>query len=102
MLNSILKLFGKGTDYGKLIEDGAIIVDVRTPGEYNGGHVKDSMNIPLDKLNGKVEMIKKKNKPVIACCASGMRSASATALLKRHGIEAYNGGSWFSLNKYRR
>lgn len=100
MINAILRLFGKGTDYEKLISEGAVIVDVRTPGEYSSGHVKNSINVPLDKINGKIEMLKKKNKPVVACCASGMRSGSATAILKRNGIEAYNGGSWTSVRRY--
>ena len=100
MINAILRLFGKGTDYEKLIQEGAVIVDVRTPGEYSSGHVKNSINIPLDKINGKIDMLKKKNKPVVACCASGMRSGSATAILKRNGIEAYNGGSWTSVKRY--
>ncbi|HAB27890.1 MAG TPA: sulfurtransferase, partial [Xanthomarina gelatinilytica] len=36
---------------------------------------------------------------VIACCASGMRSASAASVLNKHGIEAVNGGGWSSLQK---
>ena len=41
--------------------------------------------------------IKKWNKPVIACCRSGMRSAQATSILKQHGIDCINGGGWQSL-----
>ena len=41
--------------------------------------------------------IKKLNKPVIACCASGMRSSQATSILKQNGIEAMNGGGWSGL-----
>jgi rhodanese-related sulfurtransferase len=40
-----------------------------------------------------------KNKPVITCCASGMRSGSAKGLLKSKGFDAYNGGSWTSLKQ---
>jgi phage shock protein E len=99
MLGFIKKLFGSGVDLSKKMSDGAIIVDVRSPGEYAGGHVKGSKNIPLDKISGKIETIKKWNKPVITCCASGMRSGSAASILKQNGVEAYNGGSWQKTGK---
>lgn len=49
------KLFGFGpkVDLGQLINDGAVILDVRTPGEYAGGHIKGSINIPVDQLKSK-------------------------------------------------
>ena len=99
MLGFIKKLFGSGVDLSKKMSDGAIIVDVRSPGEYAGGHVKGSKNIPLDKISGKIEAIKKWNKPVITCCASGMRSGSAASILKQNGVEAHNGGSWQKTGK---
>ena len=99
MLGFIKKLFGPGVDLSKKMSDGAIIVDVRSPGEYAGGHVKGSKNIPLDKISEKIEAIKKWNKPVITCCASGMRSGSAASILKQNGVEAYNGGSWQKAGK---
>lgn len=96
MLNGLKKLLGIGpkVDFVQLILDGAIIVDVRSRGEYAGGHVEGSLNIPLDQLDRQVDQLKKKKKPVITCCASGMRSASAKRILESHGIEAYNGGPW--------
>ena len=99
MLGFIKKLFGSGVDLSKKMSEGAIIVDVRSPGEYAGGHVKGSKNIPLDKISGKIETIKKWNKPVITCCASGMRSGSAASILKNNGVEAYNAGPWQKANK---
>ncbi|WP_417865951.1 rhodanese-like domain-containing protein [Xanthomarina gelatinilytica] len=77
----------------------AIIIDVRTKAEFSQGAIPGSKNIPLQMLNGKIEDIKKMNKPVIACCASGMRSAGAASVLNKHGIEAVNGGGWSSLQK---
>jgi len=88
---------GKSENIKDFIEKGAVIIDVRTPGEFQGGHIKGSKNIPLNTLGNQIESIKKLNKPVIACCASGMRSAQATSILKSNGIEALNGGGWSSL-----
>ncbi len=95
------KLFGsKSRSIRELLADGAVIVDVRTPAEFSGGHVKSSINIPLDSLDSNLSKLKK-DKPVITCCASGMRSASAKNLLKKRGFsEVVNGGSWSSLTKY--
>jgi rhodanese-related sulfurtransferase len=94
------KIFGKGTDFKALIAGGAKIIDVRTPQEYRGGHVRGSVNIPLDRIRSEIPKIKKQGVPVILCCASGMRSGNATSILKEAGIEAYNGGSWGSLNRH--
>ena len=79
------------------VQKGAVILDVRTPAEFKEGHIKGSKNIALQVLNGQVETIKKWNKPVIACCKSGMRSAQATSILKQNGIDCINGGGWNSL-----
>lgn len=98
MFSIIKKLFGPATDFKALLQNGAMIIDVRTAGEFNGGHIKDAINIPVDRISSKINDIKKKGKPVITCCASGMRSGSATSVLKQAGVEAYNGGSWVSLN----
>lgn len=88
------KLFGPKVDLSEIKSNGAVILDVRTPAEYKGGHGKGSVNIPLDQVKSKINKIKGYNKPIITCCASGMRSGTAAAILKRNGIEAYNGGSW--------
>lgn len=77
---------------------GAIILDVRTTREYQQGAIKGSKNIPLQNISSKINEIKKLNKPVITCCASGARSGSAAGILKSNGIEATNGGGWMSLN----
>jgi rhodanese-related sulfurtransferase len=100
MLGFIKKLFGPGVDLAAKMREGAVIVDVRSPGEYAGGHVKGSKNIPLGNIDLKMNTIKKWNKPVITCCASGMRSGSAASILKRNGVEAYNGGSWQKVSRY--
>ncbi|MBK9329200.1 MAG: rhodanese-like domain-containing protein [Sphingobacteriales bacterium] len=75
-----------------------IIIDVRTPGEYMGGHVTGSINIPLQEIQQRVDEIKSLHKPVVLCCASGNRSGQAAAFLKSQGIDCENGGSWSSVN----
>ncbi len=88
---------GEKTDLAQLVKDGAVILDVRTKNEYSGGHIKGSMNIPLDQLPNSLVKLKK-DKPIITCCASGMRSAAAKNILKSNGFMAvYNGGGWTSL-----
>jgi phage shock protein E len=98
MIGILKRLFGGGTDYKALVANGALIVDVRTIGEFKSGHIKNALNIPVDTLEGKIKDLKQKGKPVITCCASGMRSAKAAAILKQNGIVVYNGGSWVSLS----
>lgn len=100
MIALLKKLFGLGpsVDYAELVKNGAVILDVRSKGEYAGGHIKGSVNIPVDQLSGNLSKLKDKNKPIITCCASGMRSASAKSILKSNGYaEVHNGGSWYSL-----
>lgn len=98
---NILKLiFGEKVDLRDVISKGAIIVDVRSKGEYQSGHLKNSINIPVDNLEQNIKKLKK-DKPVITCCASGARSGSAMRILKANGFEqVYNGGGWTSLRKY--
>ena len=100
MMDALKSMFGMGptVDYNELMTKGAQIIDVRTPGEYAGGHIKGSKNIPLQSLSNNLSKINK-NKPVITCCASGMRSASAKSVLQNNGFtEVHNGGGWSSLN----
>ncbi len=76
------------------------IVDVRTKGEYAGGHVAGSKNIPLGEITARIEELKSLASPLILCCASGNRSGQATAFLSNQGIECVNGGSWMDVNYY--
>lgn len=80
----------------------ATIVDVRTPMEYQSGHVEGSTNIPLDTVPEKVEEFKLMSKPLILCCASGNRSGQAAMYLQQLGVdEVYNGGGWMEVNGMR-
>ncbi|MBL7768985.1 MAG: rhodanese-like domain-containing protein [Flavipsychrobacter sp.] len=99
MMNIFKSMFGPAEDFKALKEAGAIVLDVRTPAEFQSGHVKGSVNIPLDILNKQLNSLKKEGKAIIAVCRSGNRSAMAVSQLKAAGIEAYNGGAWNSLQR---
>ena len=100
MINTLKKIFGFGpsVNYAELVKNGATILDVRSKGEYAGGHIKGSINISVDTLRGNLAKLKNKNNPIITCCASGMRSASAKSILLANGYtQVYNGGGWGNL-----
>jgi phage shock protein E len=86
------------TDYKQLIAQGAIILDVRSKGEYQSGHIKGSINIPVDQLATELHRLRDKQAPILTCCASGMRSGTACSILKAHGYgNVHNAGSWVRL-----
>lgn len=95
-------MFGlfKKTDFKKLLDEGAVIIDVRNPSEVSSGGLPEAENIPLPKLSGRIKQIKSLNVPVICVCASGMRSGAAKSQLKAAGVDAYNGGPWTKMLKY--
>lgn len=92
-------LFGGSANLKTLHSNGAIILDVRTPGEFRSGHIEGALNIPLDSLKASLTDLKAKGRPIITCCLSGARSRMALSLLSQAGLEAYNGGPWQSLEK---
>lgn len=93
-------LFGSGNDKLKeMLAQGALVIDVRSPGEFSSGHVKGSKNIPLQNIGGSINDIEKMGKPIVLCCASGMRSGQASRMLSSKGIECMNGGGWAQVDK---
>lgn len=98
-----LDLLGFGqktaTNLSDFVNRNAVVIDVRTVGEFQSGHIKGSKNIPLDTIFSKVDSIKNMKKPVIVCCRSGMRSGQAKSILEKSGIEVMNGGGWESLDQ---
>ncbi len=95
-----MSLFGLLFGFGKkkikeAMEQGAIVIDVRSSGEFASGHAEGSINIPLDKIEANIKKIKNYNTPIVVCCASGMRSGMAQGILKKNGIEnVVNAGRW--------
>jgi len=93
-------LFGKSTNnVAEYIAKDAVILDVRTLNEFQSGHIKNALHIPVQELGNRFNEVKKLNKPVIAYCASGMRSGSATSMLKSKGVDVINGGGMGSLQR---
>jgi rhodanese-related sulfurtransferase len=78
-----------------IIHPNATIIDVRSEGEFAGGHVHGAVNIPLQTVPDEVEAIKAMQRPIVLCCASGNRSGQALMFLQAQGLEdLYNGGGW--------
>ena len=98
-MSILSSLFSKKpvTDFKNLVENGALIIDVRSKDEFHSGHILNSINIPLDRIEAEVQALKRKNKTIIPCCRSGARSATAQSILTKAGLESYNGGPWESL-----
>ena len=91
------KIMGKEKDFKALIENGALVIDVRSPEEFQSGNANGSRNIPLQTLGTKINELK--GKEVILVCRSGARAGSAKSTLEKNDIIAYNAGAWQNLNR---
>lgn len=93
-------LLGKGGSAAaqELINKGAVIIDVRSAGEFSGGNVAGSKNIPLQEIQDRESEVFSIGKPIVFCCASGGRSGQATQFFKSKGLECENGGGWTQVN----
>lgn len=99
MISFFKKLFGTSTtELTELLNGGAVVIDVRTRDEFLSGHIKGSINIPLNQINSNKEKLKKHHQ-IIVCCRSGNRSSQAKSILNSHGFQnVTNGGSWQNVN----
>jgi len=70
-------------------QNGAIIVDVRTPSEYQAKHIEGALNLPLQGLPESLQQLDK-NQEVIVYCRSGNRSATAAKMLQAEGFTVYD------------
>ena len=73
-------------------QEGALLVDVRTPREYASGHIDGAVNMPLAELSSHLEELKQHEK-VVVYCQVGARAADAAKLLKHEGIDVTNLGA---------
>ena len=80
----------------KFIEDGAIIIDVRSESEFKSGYVKNSINVPLKDLMYRVNEFDKEKK-YVTVCAAGIRAESAKKFFERKGFQVLNGGRWTTI-----
>ena len=74
-----------------LVASGATLLDVRSPGEWAGGHLPGAVLVPVDELDARLAEIPR-DQPVVVYCASGVRSAAATRTLVASGYEAHDLG----------
>lgn len=82
-----------GSEAARLVqEENATLLDVRTPGEFSGGHVEGAVNIPVGDLGGRVSEVDQ-DRPVVVYCQSGGRSASAAELLRGRGYTVHDMGA---------
>lgn len=89
-------IFGGNTNenLSKLVNEGAFLVDVRTPEEFAEGNVKESINIPLDQVAVNLDKFKGKES-IVVFCRSGNRSGQAKNILEQNGFtNVTNGGTW--------
>lgn len=70
----------------RLVEGGALLLDVRTPGEFAGGHLPSAVNVPVGELGGRLGSLAPKDRAVVVYCASGVRSAVAAGVLRDAGF----------------
>lgn len=78
-------------DHRALVRDGATLVDVRTPEEFQAGHVAGALNIPVQVIEARMAEIPKE-RPVVLYCRSGARSANAAQMLTRRGYKVVDIG----------
>lgn len=101
-MNLFQRLFSSApaVDLKAIIDEGAFLVDVRTPGEFSTGHVKGSVNIPLDTIPRQLPKFKNK-KNIIVFCRSGGRSSQAKNILQQNGFtNVINGGTWETVQRF--
>ncbi|MCB9626003.1 MAG: rhodanese-like domain-containing protein [Sandaracinaceae bacterium] len=76
----------------QLVARGALLLDVRTPVEYSGGHIEGALNIPVQELGKRVSELGPPSRPVVVYCRSGGRSCAAAEILSKAGYEVVDVG----------
>jgi phage shock protein E len=96
---SLLSLLGFGSEKIKdAMRRGAVVIDIRTAAEFDQGKVRDSINIPIDRININLKRIVQMNRPIVICSNSDSENDRVIDVLRANGVkEIYNGGSWTKL-----
>lgn len=77
-----------GPEARRLVEGGALLVDVRTPQEFAAGHITGALNIPVQQLDRRMAELGPKDRPIVLYCRSGNRSSTAARMLGNAGYAA--------------
>jgi phage shock protein E len=94
----LTELFGSGGGIRQALQEGAVIIDLRTAYEYDQGHIPRSLNIPADRIKANIDRIRDLRKPVILCCGNGTHCWEAAEFLRNAGLtNVINGGNWQGL-----
>lgn len=98
-----LWLFDYHIAQGKDVPTNALVVDVRTPGEYAGDHYEGAVNIPVSQLGARLQELGARDRNIIVYCRSGNRSRTAKSILERAGFtKVEDGGSFSSMRRRKR
>jgi len=77
------------------VEEGALLLDVRSESEFNSGHLEGALNIPVGQLSDRLEELEDKKRSIVVYCESGGRSGRAAKMLQSEGYESVHDlGSW--------
>lgn len=76
----------------ELVDSGALLLDVRTPGEYAGGHLPGAVNIPVQELGERARELPATDRAIVIYCRSGARSAAAASALQSLGYRVHDLG----------
>jgi rhodanese-related sulfurtransferase len=71
----------------RLMNQGALVLDVRSQAEFDSGHIREARHLPQDQVGSAAETLKKyRDKVIVAYCESGMRSGAAARVLRTQGF----------------
>ncbi len=76
----------------ELVDNGALLLDVRTRDEFQERHIDRALNIPVQELANRLGELGPKQRPIVVYCRSGARSALATTLMKNAGYDVLDIG----------